>query len=280
MLKRAEEQVEADHQRGIGGGSAAFADDINLRERLDRLDQSHYKIEEDDRREQRQRDMGEPANGPCAVDPSRLVKRLRDVADGGQVNHHEVAHAPEAHQDEGILRADRRGIILPCRRREGVRRDQLFRRGKPLRLPEAERTEDRIHEPIGWIQEPHPQDACRDDRNDRRQIKERAEDRLPADVAGKKRCQADPQNDRQGHRQKRVVSGVPQGMGNSGSGSELGGELFVVFCPHEARGIDQVVPAETPVKRYDKRIDEQSQESHQPGAGEANRGKPRTRMTT
>ena len=84
-------------------GALPLADNVNLRERLNGVDQTHHEIEKNHGRKQRQRDMPEAPERTSAVQLGRLVELRGNVTQRGQINDHEIADAPQAHQHQRIF---------------------------------------------------------------------------------------------------------------------------------------------------------------------------------
>ena len=106
-------EVERVEQRRVDRPAGAAGDDEGRREGLERLDRLHHRVEEDHRRQQRQRDLAElpPLRG--AVDARGLVHVLRDLAQTGEEDDHRRAELPDREQDQRLERVV--GVRDPAR---------------------------------------------------------------------------------------------------------------------------------------------------------------------
>src|SRR3546814_838511 len=102
-------EVERVEEGRIRRPARALADDEGRREGLERADQLHDEVEEDDRRQHGQGDADELPPRSRPVDGGRVVKVLRDLLQPGKEDHHGRSELPDGERDQGIERVARIG---------------------------------------------------------------------------------------------------------------------------------------------------------------------------
>src|SRR5690606_29977239 len=93
------QEVIHDHQTRVGG--TALSHDVSLRKHLERSDEPHDEMEENDGRHHRHRDVQPLAKGGGSVDLGGFIVLRRHPLQPRQKDDHGVAHSPHAHQREG-----------------------------------------------------------------------------------------------------------------------------------------------------------------------------------
>ena len=176
VLKRREEHVQRKDQRRIDRSPFAVADDVNLREILHGGDHPHHEVKEDHRAEHRQRNVPQPLPIRGAVERRCFVELARDVVQRRQINDHKVARAPNAHQDQSVFRAE----APTCAPRERVR--GFGRALKPVPTAETQVREQMVDQPLLRLKQPNPHHRRGHQRHNGRQVKQRSEHRLAAQL--------------------------------------------------------------------------------------------------
>src|SRR5690606_2854309 len=95
--------------RRVDRAAGAARNDKGLCERLERADDQQDGVEEDDRRQQRQRDAPEALPAVGAVYGCRLVVGVRYLPERGEEDHHRGAERPDVEADDCWKRPGRVG---------------------------------------------------------------------------------------------------------------------------------------------------------------------------
>ena len=117
-------QVEIEVDRLRRGAGAALADHVDRVEGLQRVDGADDRGDDEERRDQRQRDVAEELPLASAVEPRRLVglgRQRREPAEHDQ--HHQRRPVPDLDQHEA--RDHQRRRIDPERRRQADQRQEV-----------------------------------------------------------------------------------------------------------------------------------------------------------
>ena len=217
------------------------------REGLECLDRLEDEVEEDDRRQQRQRDAEELAQRAGAVHRRGLVEVLRDLPQAGEEDDHRRAELPDREHDQRPQRVV--GMRDPAR----------------ARWTPSVSAEKLVDQAVGAENLP-PQDRDRDRRAEqRRQVEGGAIEADAAHAAVERHGKRQRDGELQRHRPDHVVERDRQRVAEP---PVLEEGVFVVLQPRPARRGQEVVVGEGEIERGERRAERQAEEADQPGREE------------